>query len=129
MEFICPACEKKLNKGYLIINPIKVNDHPGGKCAKGGIGQKGIVAHLLSKKQQKTQASALGSAAAKAKKENKSVANLNTYQTPLKDAAKQQAREQKARDVGLKGHGSSNSNAGQNNATTGGLTSINKEGT
>lgn len=46
--------------------------------------------------------------------------------TPLKDAGKHQAREQKARDVGLKGHGSSNSNAGQNNATTGGLARITK---
>lgn len=82
--------------------------------------------NLFPKKQQKTKESTQGLADAKVKKENKSVQNIRTYQTQLKDPVKQQAREQKAKDVGLKGHGSSNSNSGQNNATKGGLAKINR---
>lgn len=126
MDFICPACGKKLNNSYFVNNAIKVNDHPGAKCAKGGIGQVGERVESVSKKQQKTKESTQGLADAKVKKENKSVQNIRTYQTQLKDPVKQQAREQKAKDVGLKGHGSSNSNSGQNNATKGGLAKINR---
>jgi hypothetical protein len=59
-------------------------------------------------------------------KQEKSVSNLNTYQTQHHNANIQKNREEKAKTLGLPGHGSSDSNSKKNNATKDKLNQINK---
>jgi|ERR1700730_14972084 hypothetical protein len=91
-----------------------------------GIGEKGVFGHVESKNQQKNKARAANFAASAQHKEHKSESNLKIYQTAHNNVDIQNARIEKAKKEGLKGHGSATSNSGRNNATTQGLNRVNK---
>lgn len=125
MIFKCPNCGKQLNGTYFVNSEIRPQDHPGQKCTEGGIGGIGLKATEMSTNQKKSKEKAYGLETAKKSKEEKSVANLNAYQTPLKKQGLQEVRENKAKEIGLKGHHSATSNSGQNSGTSNGLNKIN----
>jgi spore germination protein GerM len=126
MPFYCPECGKTLKSNYSIVRDITTVDH-GKPTNCEGVGQKGVYDHEMSKNQKKNMERVAGTAAAKLHKEEKSVSNLNSYQTPLKNRGDQLERENNARTLGLKGHASANSNSKQNFGTTKGLNAINKK--
>jgi hypothetical protein len=125
MAFFCPECGQKLKDNYSVVRDISNLDH-GKPLNCEGIGQKGLFAHEQSKKQQQVQARLAGMQAGAQHKDQKSVSNLNMYQTPHNNPAIQRAREEKAKKLGLKGHGSADSNSKQNSGTAKGLKQINK---
>ncbi len=125
---VCPDCGLELNSTYIMGTVITNQHHPNKKCSGDGIGKKGVIDNTpqQSKKQQKIAATQAAAAKNDAHKVAQSERNMNTYQTRHKDDAVQQARVEKAGQVGLGGHASANSNSKQNNNTTGGLAAINK---
>jgi hypothetical protein len=126
MPHTCPSCGKVLRGDYLARTPITQNHHGNDKKCP-GIGEMGIWASVESSNQQKNKARVAGSALSAEHKEQKSVSNLKTYQTPHHNAAVQKDRENKAKNLGLPGHGSADSNSKKNNATKSKLDQINKK--
>lgn len=124
--FVCPDCGTELGKTYLANKKITAAMH-GKPFNCPAIDNKiGINSYQQPKHQQKNKNKAAGIAAAKNHKDLKSVQNLNAYQTPHKDQKIQQKRENLARQIGLPGHHSQNSNSNMNSGTSSALNRINK---
>ena len=125
--FICPDCGTELSKNYLANKKITSAMHGKPYNCKAIENKVGINAYQEPKHQQKNKNKAAGVAAAKSHKELKSVQNLNAYQTQHKNQQIQQQRENSARQIGLPGHHSQNSNSNMNSGTSSSLNKINRQ--
>jgi hypothetical protein len=125
MTFLCPVCNKEIRAGYMVNSEI-TGIHHGGNLKCQGIGRVAVKGDIESKSQQKNKARVAGLNASAQHKQEKSVSNLKTYQTPHQNPNIQKDRENKAKTLGLPGHGSADSNSKKNNATKNKLNQINK---
>jgi hypothetical protein len=98
MPFFCPECGQKLKDNYSIVRNISNEDH-GKPLNCEGIGQKGVYGHEQSKKQQQVQARVAAVAVSAHHRQEKSVSNLNKYQTRHKNDSVQQGREERAKTL------------------------------
>jgi hypothetical protein len=124
MPFHCPTCNIKLRENYNASKFISEEMHgkPFSCTAIGTL--KGQTYVEMSKNQRKTKEREAGLAAAKTHKVDKSVRNLETYQTPAR-APLQATRVESAKVNLIGGHGSATSNSKRNNSTNSGLNKVN----
>jgi hypothetical protein len=124
MSFFCPVCNKKLAENYAMTRSISTLDH-GKPTNCQGIGQIGYFGHAEPKKQRQNRDRVNAVAANARHKQGKAVRNFVKYQTEHNDPSEQNARVERAKTYGLKGHASDTSNSKQNRGTTQGLQRIN----
>lgn len=127
MAFFCPACGTQLAGNYNIARVISTVDH-GRPTNCPGIGtRKGAHGHEPNKKQEQIKARQAAESKNAQHKEQKSMVNLQKYQTAHKNPTIQDARVEMAKTEGLKGHSSANSGFKKNSGTTTALNNINQQ--